>query len=102
VLGFNKVSHIPILIDTADYKATTWSSAVFLRNQSKVIFLICINLKRLDIKIAKDARDFEGSVLEMFEIFKKVVVENEVRVVSDTIWILHRQIDHYAVHPHLR
>lgn len=68
MFSLNEVSDITFSIDTSHDKSTTGPPAILLGDQSKVKFLKRINLDGTNEQVTIDARDFEGSILEMLKI----------------------------------
>ncbi len=68
VFSFNEIGNISLSVDASYNKSSTWSSAIFLGNQSKIKFLVSINLNCLNVEITIDTRNFEGSILKMIKV----------------------------------
>lgn len=102
VLGLYKICNIAFFIDSSYNKSTTWSSAIFLRNQSEVKLLGIVCHQRLDIEVTKDTRNLERGIRKMVEVFKEIVIENEMGHIAYTVRILVRQVSNHRVRRALR
>jgi hypothetical protein len=78
MFSFDKIGYISFSVDTSYNKSSTWSSAIFLRNQSEIKFLDSIDLDRFYVEITIDARNFERSILKMVKVLQKIVIEDKV------------------------
>jgi hypothetical protein len=92
MLSLHEISNIPFFVDPSHYESSPRSPAILLGNQSKVEFLGRISHQWLDIEVAKDARYLERCVGKVIEIFKKIVVEDEMGHIAYTVRVLVRQV----------
>lgn len=88
MLRLYKVCHIAFSIDPSDNESSSRSSTIFFRDKCKFNLFLAVHLKWLDIEITENARDLEGCVLEMLKIFEEIVIEDEIRLISNTVWVL--------------
>ena len=100
MLGLNEVCNISLAVDTSHNKAATWTTHILFGNQSKVEFLLRINLEGFDLKIPEDARDLERGEFPVFKIFQQVIVKDELWDVVHAIRIFHCQGCDHTVFTH--
>ncbi len=102
LFSLNEVSDISLSINTSHNKSFARASAIFLRYQSEFNLSRSVILQGLDIDETKNARNFEGGILEMLKGLQKIVIEDEMRKIPNTIGILNGLISYDIIRRGLR